>query len=237
MGRLGFRVLLTSRGADGEAAALRLARNGIDVEHRRLDVVDAKSIEALAGQLRDEGRKVDVLVNNAGVYLDSEGARAARTTLEVNFFGPMRLTDALLDMMPAGAAVVMVSSGMGELSNFPPRLQEQLGAPALSRAQLLELMQAYAADVEQGRAREVGWPSAYRVSKAGLNALVRVLAVELSERRIRVNAVCPGWVRTEMGGRSAERSVEEGAQSIVATATLEDGPTGGIFRDGRAIDW
>jgi NAD(P)-dependent dehydrogenase (short-subunit alcohol dehydrogenase family) len=76
------------------------------------------------------------------------------------------------------------------------------------------------------------------VSKVGLNALVRVMAPVLRERGVLINAVCPGWVRTDMGGRSAPRSVEDGAASIVWAAVLPpDGPTGGFFRDGRRIPW
>ncbi|MBN9021727.1 MAG: short-chain dehydrogenase, partial [Rhizobiales bacterium] len=65
-----------------------------------------------------------------------------------------------------------------------------------------------------------------------------LLAAELAPRRIKVDAVCPGWVRTRMGGQSATRGIVEGAQSILWAATLpEDGPTGGFFRDGRKIAW
>ncbi|MCB0406332.1 MAG: SDR family oxidoreductase, partial [Bdellovibrionales bacterium] len=81
------------------------------------------------------------------------------------------------------------------------------------------------------------WPG-YRISKAGLNALTRILAAELSTTGIRVNAVCPGWVRTSMGGPKAARSVEEGADTIVWAACLPpDGQTGGFFRDRKAVPW
>ena len=71
-----------------------------------------------------------------------------------------------------------------------------------------------------------------------MNALVRVLAPVLAAREIAINAVCPGWVRTDMGGRAAPRSVQEGAAGIVWAATLpEGGPTGGFFRDGKPIPW
>ena len=78
----------------------------------------------------------------------------------------------------------------------------------------------------------------YRMSKAALNALTRALSEELAGRDIKVNSVCPGWVRTGIGGPEAERSVEEGIAGILWAATLpEDGPTGGFFRDGEPLDW
>ena len=108
----------------------------------------------------------------------------------------------------------------------------------MTRDGLVALAQEFVADVAARRHRERGWPSsAYSVSKIALNALVRVWAPELAARRIIINAVCPGWVRTDMGGRSASRTVEKGAASIVWAATREGQPTGGFFRDGRPIDW
>jgi NAD(P)-dependent dehydrogenase (short-subunit alcohol dehydrogenase family) len=83
-----------------------------------------------------------------------------------------------------------------------------------------------------------GGSTPYRLSKAALNALTRVLHAELSGRGVRVNSVCPGWVRTDMGGASAPRGVDQGASGIVWAATLEEGgPSGGFFRDGRPIAW
>ena len=79
---------------------------------------------------------------------------------------------------------------------------------------------------------------AYNVSKAAMNAITRVLAADLRSERILVNSVCPGWVRTDMGGAGASRSVQEGAASVLWAARLgPDGPTGGFFRDGRPVPW
>ena len=79
---------------------------------------------------------------------------------------------------------------------------------------------------------------AYNVSKAAMNAITRVLAADLRGEGIFVNSVCPGWVRTDMGGASASRSVEEGAASVLWAARLgPDGPTGGFFRDGNPVPW
>jgi NAD(P)-dependent dehydrogenase (short-subunit alcohol dehydrogenase family) len=78
----------------------------------------------------------------------------------------------------------------------------------------------------------------YRLSKTAMNTLTRVFSRELAPRNIKVNSVCPGWVRTDLGGENASRSVEDGAAGIVWAATLgPEGPSGGFFRDGKPIDW
>ena len=82
-----------------------------------------------------------------------------------------------------------------------------------------------------------GYPG-YRLSKAALNALTRILADELEDTSVKVNSVCPGWVKTDMGGPDAPRTPEQGVQTIVWLATLpDDGPTGGFFRDKQPIPW
>jgi NAD(P)-dependent dehydrogenase (short-subunit alcohol dehydrogenase family) len=78
----------------------------------------------------------------------------------------------------------------------------------------------------------------YRLSKTALNAVTRIYSEELKQTQIKINAVCPGWVRTEMGGKDADLSAVEGAKGIVWAATLpDDGPSGGFFRHGKSIPW
>jgi NAD(P)-dependent dehydrogenase (short-subunit alcohol dehydrogenase family) len=87
------------------------------------------------------------------------------------------------------------------------------------------------ADMDDGSA-------AYRMSKTALNALTRMVAAATAKRGILVNALCPGWVRTDMGGPGAARGVEKGAETAVWLATLPPGgPSGGLFRDKKAIPW
>ena len=205
-----------------------------------LDVTRRDQIDALAARLSVEGG-VDVLVNNAGTSLDGFDAEVARQTLEANFFGAMHVTDALLPAMRSGGRIVMVSSGMGELSHVHGAVREQFEDPAITRSSLVALMHSFVSDVASGTHPARGWPSnAYSVSKVGMNALVRVMARELANdpRRILVNAACPGWVRTRMGGPAAPRTPQQGARTPVWLALLpEGGPTGGFFRDERPIAW
>ena len=232
---LGYGVILTARdAADGAAAA-----KAIGVDFHALDVTDPASISSMADWLEAEGRTLDILINNAAVALDGFTAEVARKTIDANVYGPLRLTEALLPFIPDGGTVVMVSSGVGELSGLAGPIRRELTSQTLTTDKLMALMETFVTDVTEGRHRAAGWPSsAYRLSKAGLNALTRVLASELAPRRIKVNAVCPGWVRTRMGGQSATRGIVEGTKSILWAATLpEDGPTGGFFRDGREIQW
>jgi carbonyl reductase 1 len=203
-----------------------------------LDVTSKAHIDALEERVRNG---LDILVNNAGASFDGFNADVAQRTLDVNFFGPLNVTDALLPRLRANATIVMVSSGMGELSHVAPQLRERFDSPTLDRATLVELMQSFVRDVAAGAHEKNGWPSnAYSASKVGLNALTRVLARELASdpRGILVNAACPGWVRTRMGGASAPRTPEQGARTPVWLALLpKDGPSGGFFRDERAIPW
>jgi NAD(P)-dependent dehydrogenase (short-subunit alcohol dehydrogenase family) len=216
LGRRGYRVLLTARDhGRGKASADTLQREGLNVEFYPLDVTDADSVQALSEHLERKYGHLDVLINNAGVFLDpmppedpsaSSVFRAdiatLRYSMETNAYGALRLCQALIPLMRGNGRVVNVSSGMGQLSEMN------------------------------------GCCPGYRFSKAAINVLTRILADELRDTRIKVNSVCPGWVRTEMGGPNADRSVEEGADTIVWLATLlDDGPSGGFFRDRKPIPW
>ena len=205
----GYVVVIGSRDLEkGRAAAAELGNN---VSVCRLDVADPDSIESCISEIDGLHRRLDVLVNNAGV--EGGGWRTdatdvdldeVRETLETNLFGAWRLTQLALPLMRRNGygRIVNLSSGMGQLSD--------MGAHAPS----------------------------YRLSKVGLNALTRILTAELDGENILVNSCCPGWVRTDMGGPEATRSVEEGGDTPYWLATLpDDGPRGGFFRNRKPIPW
>jgi NAD(P)-dependent dehydrogenase (short-subunit alcohol dehydrogenase family) len=209
LGRLGHRVLLGARDlGQGECAAAEL-RAGEGLDVAAVPL-DVADPDSVARLAQEHADRVDILVNNAGVALDA-GVR------------PLELDEAVL------RATLEVNL---------------LGAFRLCRAFLPGMAArgwGRVANVSSGMGQlaEMGGGSlAYRISKTGLNALTRVLAREVDGARVKVNAACPGWVRTDMGGPSASRGVEQGAETVVWLATLPaDGPTGGFFRDQRPIPW
>ncbi|MEZ4241113.1 MAG: SDR family NAD(P)-dependent oxidoreductase [Myxococcota bacterium] len=200
-----------------------------------LDLADPGSIRRFA----DGVTGLDVLVANAAAMLDGFDAAVARDTLAVNVEGTVALVEALLSALRPGGRVVLVSSGMGARSGFRGEAREALEAP-LEADGVLALGRSFVEAVGAGRHAAAGWPSsAYSVSKALLNAYARALAARLADepRGISVVAVCPGWVRTRMGGPGATRSVAEGAAGIVWAATAPEVPRQGFFRDGHRIAW
>lgn len=233
----GFRVVVAGRDAERGAQVARELGRG--ATFHALDVTDVESIAQMAN---DVAGGLDVLVNNAGASFDGFDAGVARSTLDVNFVGMMNLTDRLLPLLRPGARVVMVSSGLGSVEGLGPELRDVIMSSSLDRAGLIAFADRFVADVAAGTHTRHGWPSnAYRVSKIAMNAYVRLLARELAgdPRGILVNAACPGWVRTAMGGSSAPRSAAEGARTPAWLALLpaDDRRTGGIYRDEQPTEW
>ena len=209
LGVKGLRIILTSRNADrGTRAAASLRTAGIDVRLEILDVSEEASVGRCAERLRADGVHVDVLVNNAGVY-------------------------------PTGPALKMTTKTLLETlrTNFFGAVWTcRAFVPAMLRAgygRIVNVSSGYGAFAEDLE----GPAAAYSISKAALNALTLRLAREV-RGDVKVNAVCPGWVRTRMGGPGATVSLAAGADTIVWLATLpRSGPNGGFFRERKRIGW
>ncbi len=207
----GTRVILGSRDArKGVAAASQLNSGGLAVETRQLDVANAQSIRECMTWVRKDVGRLDVLVNNAGIMTEEDDADPLEEIEIVRDTMQTNVYGALL--LSRLAIPIMKSRRYGRIVN----LSSGMGS-------LNEMGAGY-----------IG----YRLSKAGINVVTRVLAAESEGMGILVNSVDPGWVQTSMGGRGASRTVQKGAESVVWLATLPDnGPTGGFFRDRKAIPW
>jgi len=226
--KAGIKVVLAARNRDaGEAAVAKLSAELSSGKESKSQVVwlpfdanDLSSAERLVAQTIHTFGRIDILVNNAGVLIDptGDGPRIAPAqdvdvaklpaTFAVNTIAPFRLCQLVLPSMQ--------EKGYGRIVNVSSGM-----------GQLSEM--------------NGGWP-AYRLSKTALNAVTRIFAFEMAQtpqtRDVLINSCCPGWVRTAMGGSSAPRSVEQGADTIVWLATLPaGGPNGGFFRDRKPMAW
>lgn len=206
----GFAVVLGSRDlANGQRAAQDLDASGGAVVACQLDVTDPASVAAMSELVRERFDRLDVLVNNAAILYDS-WQQAAEADLEI--------VEQALQTNLVGAW----------------RTTQAL-LPLLRRSPHPRIVNV-SSETGSIAGMITGGPPAYSVSKAALNAFTRLLAAELRDDGILVNAVCPGWTATEMGGGG--RPIAEGAAGAVWAAVLpDDGPSGGFFRDGDALPW
>jgi NAD(P)-dependent dehydrogenase (short-subunit alcohol dehydrogenase family) len=209
---LGHTVILGSRDlAKGEAAASAIGDgNPGRVIAARLDVTDPAGVEHLVNEIDRRFGALDVLINNAAIHYDTW-----QTAVAADVEGVVR--EAFETNLLGVWRMIRACGPLMRRNRFGRIVNVSSGAGAIS-------------------SMGAGTP-AYSASKAALNALTIIVADELRDSGILVNAVCPGWVATEMGGAGG-RPVAEGAAGIVWAATLpHGGPTGGFFRDRKPISW
>ncbi|MGZ3459225.1 MAG: SDR family oxidoreductase [Archangium sp.] len=212
LAKLGIRVVLTARREDkGREAVEKLAADGLTVSFLPLDVTSEKDRQRIAEDVTREFGRLDILINNAGISLDFNVP-----ALEVDFDTVIRPTIETNLYGPLHLTQLFVplmrQQGYGRIVNVSS------GLGSFSK-------------ITAGRL-------AYRLSKVSMNAMTKTFADELKDTNILVNAMTPGWVRTHMGGINAERSVEEGADTITWLATLpDDGPRGRFFKDRQDFPW
>ena len=208
LAKKGFRVILTAKDVKkGKKATEILLSENLDIVFHQLDVTDVKSINRLVLFLKKEG-KLSVLVNNAGILIDFD-----KTALDAD----LKKIKKTIDVNTFGPLVL--TSKLSHLINKGGRvinMSSSLG--------LLSEMDGY-------------YSPAYRISKTALNAVTVMLSNQLKEKNISVNAMCPGWVRTSMGGKNADKSIEEGADTAIWLATQKASPTGKFFLDRKRVDW
>lgn len=211
----GIQVIVGCRDENkGKSAIENFKNEGLNVMYHQLDVSSTASIDKFTQFIRNEFGRLDILVNNAGIFLD------ARSKTETSIFNT-KLSTVQETFATNVIGPLLISQALiplMKINNYGRVVNVSSGL-----GQLSEMEGGYAA---------------YRTSKTSLNALTRIFASELQGTNILVNSVCPGWVKTDMGGPNAMRSIAEGVETIVWLATLPNGgPTGGFFRDRQPIDW
>lgn len=219
LAKTGMTVLVGARKpAAGEAAAAQLRKENLDAHFIEIDLDQPATIEAAAKTIAAKFQKLDVLINNAAILDTSDGPpgtanmASVKRTLDTNFHGTLAVTQAMLPLLRKAeqARIVNLSSGLGSL--------EMNSDPKWGFADF----------------KLIG----YCASKAALNMLTVQLAFELRDTAIKVNAVSPGYVDTDMNQHRGTRTVEEGAEEPVRLALLPaDGPTGGFFGEGKRYPW
>ncbi len=218
LGSRGYKVILTARHtSQGREKTEELKGKGLDVSFYHLDVNDPISVGSLYEYVLNDFGRCDVLINNAGVLID-----------KVDYVGEDLFEHLRHDKNNIAQTLDTNIIGPYLLCEaFGPIMRKQRYGRIVnissSMGQLSEMQEGFAA---------------YRISKAGLNAVTRIFAAVYRGHNVLVNSICPGWVKTDMGGPNAQREIEEGIDGIIWAATLpEGGPTGGFFRDKHPIPW
>jgi len=211
LGERGLHVFVTARRRDaGVKAAAMLQKLGAKVSFVELDVTDAKSIRNAAESVAEQVDRLDVLVNNAAILEDAD--------------------ENIVGVGPALVSRTLDTNALG------PLRVTQAFLPLLEKSRAARIINVSSG---AGQLSDMGtWAPAYSISKTALNAVTVQIAAALHDKGVAVNSVCPGWVRTEMGGSNAPRSVEEGADTIIWLAT--EAPrdlTGKFLRDRKEIPW
>jgi NAD(P)-dependent dehydrogenase (short-subunit alcohol dehydrogenase family) len=216
----GVHTLLAGRSRDGAVrAAMKLQAEGLPVEALVLDVTDPASIGAAVAEVTNRHGRLDILVNNAGILVDDPALKVSeqtqdtwRRTFDTNVFGLIAVTQAFLPLLRGSSAgrIVNVSSILGSVTLH--------GDPA-SPVYDFKL-------------------PAYNVSKSAVNAWTVQLAHELRDSRIKVNAIHPGYVRTDMNAGEGAMDIPDGARTSVRLALVgDDGPQGGFFHLDDRLPW
>lgn len=208
LGAMGHEIIVTSRNVDrGLEALKRLSEKGFNTHFFKLDVEDEKSIRLFIIELGKAHHQIDVLINNAAILQDN-GMHLR--DLDMSVFDRMMNINLKGPLLLTRGMLPLLKNG-----SDPRVINVSSGMGALS-------------------SMGGGYP-AYRLSKAALNALTGIFAAE--ETSINFNSMCPGWVKTGMGGSAAPRDVAKGAETAVWLATADSIPHGKFLRDRQVIDW
>jgi len=245
-------VYLTSRDETRGREAVRQLEEaeGLAPKYHQLDICDPESVRRLRDSMTSRYGGIDVLVNNAGMAFKNADqtpfGQQAEVTVRTNYLGTVTACDELVPLVRSGGRVVNVSSGLS-LSNLrkcSPANQAFFRRPDLTVAELTGKMDEFVSSAKTGSHAAQGFSdSAYGMSKVAMTALTRVWARKLKaegKADVVINACCPGWIRTDMGGPKAGKMPDEGAVTPLYLALLPEGvntPYGEFVSDKTVREW
>ncbi|KAG6459699.1 carbonyl reductase [NADPH] 1 [Manduca sexta] len=238
-------VYLTSRDEErGKKAVADLNKEGLNPSYHQLDITDNKSIERFRDYIKSKYDGIDILVNNAAIAFKSAStepvAVQAEQTLFVNYFSLVSVCDILFPIVKNGGRVVNISSSCGHLSHIPSgNLRKRFQDPELTVEELSALMQQYVDAAKQGT-QEAEWGiSSYVVSKVGVTALTKIQQRLLNDRDIKVNAVHPGYVDTDMSSHRGPLTIDQGASAPLYIALDAPDSVKGeyIWFNSKIVNW
>ncbi|CAG9333729.1 unnamed protein product [Blepharisma stoltei] len=213
------------------------------LHYQQLDVTSLESIRNFAEFVQKTYGHIDVFVNNAAIYSKTGQFTIdiVQSTLDSNFYGLVNVTEVILPLMRENGHIINVSSRMGSTQCIPdPEIAERFLSDYLTREELFRLAHDFLEGTRAGNWVARGWPTqAYSVSKVLVNGYTRVLDRELRDRRIKVkvNSVCPGHLRTDMGGPSAPFSVDEGTITPMIMIKYTGEESGRFWYNGGVQEW
>ncbi len=218
LAEMGYQVCLVGRKANElEKITSDLKAKGYKAGFLLADVSKEDEIKKLKSAFDKNYSHLDILINNAGVFSET-----------MDFSKPELVLASLVDSKILKETFeTNTLSAYRMIQAFLPLFKKQGSGKIVN----------VSSGLGQLSEMDANWP-AYRISKTALNAVTKIFAAEVKDTKIKINSVCPGWVKTDMGGAGATRELEEGVNSILWPALIDDnGPTGGFFRDGKAISW
>ncbi|XP_046974158.1 carbonyl reductase [NADPH] 1-like [Vanessa cardui] len=238
-------VYLTSRDEKrGAEAVAALQKEGLNPKYHQLDITDPKSLTVFHDYVKTKYGNIDILVNNAAIAFKSNApdpvAVQAEETLRVNYFSVVSACEILFPLLRNGARVVNISSSCGHLSCIPSeKLRQRFQDPNLTIPELSDLMRQYVEAAKQGTHAAEWGNSSYVVSKVGLTALTKIQQRLLNDKDIKVNAVHPGYVDTDMSSHKGPLSIDEGAQAPLFLALDAADSVRGeyVWCDKRIVSW
>lgn len=238
-------VYLTSRDETrGENAVTQLIKEGLHPKYHQLDITSVKSVEKFRDYINKEYGGIDILVNNAAIAFKNNAKEPvtvqAEQTLFVNYFSLLSTCEILFPILRVGARVVNISSSCGHLNQIPSvALRNRFKDPNLTIEQLGELMQEYIEAARKGTQLAEWGNSSYVVSKVGVTALTKIQQRMYNDRDIKVNAVHPGYVATDMSSHKGPLTIDEGASAPLFLALDAGDSVRGqyVWYNSKIVSW